>query len=314
MRKILGQHHVSMFTKDAQTNVHFYRDTLGLRFVKKTVNQDNPFMYHLFYGDIIGSPGTELSFFELPHAGKTYRGTNSISKIGLLVESEDALNYWKQRFEELAIVHGDYTIYAGRKALPFEDPDGLSLLLINNASAATPSFWKKWEGSPVPMEYQILGIGAIELSVRYPEKTAKLLTNVFGYKEVSATEDLSVYQCVEGTAYSDIVVKKLEAVKERPGRGSVHHLAIRVADPQALQEWASFIKEQGYTATSDIIDRYYFQSFYFRERNGILFELATDGPGFPADESIESLGETLALPPFLEARRAEIEAKLTPIK
>lgn len=313
MKTIAGQHHVSMITKDAQQNVHFYRDKLGLRFVKKTVNQDDPSMYHLFYGDANGSPGTELSFFEMPHAGRTYAGTNAITRISLLVRDMETLAYWKERFEHLGVEHGNLITYGGRWSLPFEDPDGLQLLLVNHNGKETPSFWRRWEKSPVPVEHQILGMGSVELTVRNPEKTEDLLANFFSYHEQSVSEDERIYQSVKGNANSEMVVKKLDTKKQKPGRGSVHHIAIRIADQSELRQWAKRVEEKGFRS-SGIIDRHYFYSLYFRESNGILFELATDGPGFQADEPIEKLGETLALPPFLEERREEIEAKLKPIQ
>ncbi|TQR19649.1 ring-cleaving dioxygenase [Psychrobacillus vulpis] len=308
MNTIKGHHHVSMVTKNAQTNVNFYRETLGLRLVKKTVNQDTPSMYHLFYGDETGSPGTELSFFELPIAARTHRGTNSISRIGLLVQNEETLTYWQQRFLLLDVKHGDLFTYGGRLALPFEDPDGLQLLLISNEAKETPTFWTPWEGSPVPIQHQILGIGPVELTVRNIAKTGNMLTNLLGYHEIQE----GVFQSVEGAAYSEIVLKSLQGDLERPGRGSVHHIAIRVDTEEHMKEWAERIGNAGFESTG-VIDRYYFHSLYFRESNGILFELATDGPGFSADEANENLGKELALPPFLENRRAEIEAKLKPI-
>ncbi|WP_313893466.1 ring-cleaving dioxygenase [Psychrobacillus sp.] len=312
MNTIKGHHHVSMVTKNAQVNVHFYRDILGLRLVKKTVNQDTPSMYHLFYGDTTGSAGTELSFFELPIAAGTHRGTNSISRIGLLVQNEETLTYWQERFQVLGVNHGEKFMYGNRKALPFEDPDGLQLLLINHEEKEIPTFWTPWEDSVVPTQHQILGIGPVELTVRNIAKTSKTLANLLGYHEITATKEEAVYQSVEGAAYSEIVLKKLLGDKERPGRGSVHHIAIRVDTEEHMKEWAERVAEAGFETTG-VIDRYYFHSLYFRESNGILFELATDGPGFLADEVSENLGNELALPPFLENRRAEIEAKLKPI-
>ena len=309
MNTIKGHHHVSMFTADAQRNADFYRFTLGLRMVKKTVNQDNPSMYHLFYGDTTGSAGTELSFFEIGNAAKTHRGTNSISRIALLVKNNDSLTYWQERFLSLNVSHGELFTYGGRLALPFEDPDGLQLLLVSNDEKETPTFWTAWDGSPVPTQHQILGIGPVELTVRNIEKTSNTLTKLLGYHKV----DENIFQSEKGAAYSEIVLKKLDGNIERPGRGSVHHIAIRVDTEAHIREWAERIADAGFQS-SGVIDRYYFHSLYFRESNGILFELATDGPGFTADEVSENLGKELALPPFLEEKRTEIEAKLKPIQ
>lgn len=312
MYTISGHHHVSMLTKNAQMNHHFYQNVLGLRRVKKTVNQDNPTMYHLFYGDLTGSAGTELSFFEMPIAGRTVRGTNAITQIGLLVPSFDSLIFWKKRFESLDVKHGELTTYAGRDALHFEDSEGLRMVLLNNNGEKVPEQWSGWEGSIIEQQQGILGIGTIEITVRYLERLAKTLKDMFGYVEVTRSDKEAIYQSVAGQSFGEIVVKQKEGPSEKPGRGSIHHLAIRVKDEEELRYWDEIVKERGFQSTG-IVDRFYFQSLYFREANGILFEIATDGPGFTADSTVEALGKTLDLPPFLEERRAEIEAKLTPL-
>ena len=312
MLTIAGHHHISMITKNAQQNVHFYREQLGLRLVKKTVNQETPSMYHLFYGDETGSPGTSLTFFEMPYVGSTYRGTNAITRIGLLVKNEEALTYWKKRFNQLEIPHEEFIDYSGKKALPFQDPDGLELLLMDGAGEKLPSFWKTWDNSSVPKEYQILGMGPVEMTARRPKKLINMLEDLFGYQKVEQSEQEARYQSVRGALYSEIVIKEKDGETEKPGKGSIDHLAIRVKDVQDMREWEKKIKERGYPST-DIIDRYYFHSLYFRDANGIKFELATDGPGLHIDEELENLGESLVLPPFLEDKRQEIEAKLTPI-
>lgn len=312
MYTISGHHHVSMLTKNAQRNHDFYQNVLGLRRVKKTVNQDNPTMYHLFYGDLTGSAGTELSFFEMPIAGRTVRGTNAITQIGLLVPSFDSLIFWKKRFESLDIKHGELTTYAGRDALHFEDSEGLRMVLLNNNGEQVPEQWSGWEGSIIKRNNRILGIGTIEITVRYLERLAKTLKDMFGYVEVTRSDTEAIYQSVAGQSFGEIVVKQKVGPSEKPGRGSIHHLAIRVKDEEELRYWDEIVKERGFQSTG-VVDRFYFQSLYFREANGILFEIATDGPGFTADSTVEELGKTLDLPPFLEERRAEIEAKLTPL-
>ncbi|KMY50259.1 ring-cleaving dioxygenase [Peribacillus loiseleuriae] len=312
MYTISGHHHVSMLTKNAQMNHQFYQNVLGLRRVKKTVNQDNPTMYHLFYGDLTGSAGTELSFFEMPIVGRTIRGTNAITQIGLLVPSFDSLLFWKKRFELLDVKHGEITTYAGRDALHFEDPEGLQLILLNNNGEKVPENWSGWEGSIIERSNRILGIGTIEITVRYLARLAKTLTDMFGYAEVTRSDKEAIYQSVAGQSFGEIVVKQKEGPSEKPGRGSIHHLAIRVKDEEELRYWDEIVKERGFQSTG-IVDRFYFQSLYFRESNGILFEIATDGPGFTADSTVDELGKTLDLPPFLEEQRAEIEAKLTPL-
>ncbi|MFK4292435.1 VOC family protein [Bacillus sp. RC250] len=307
MYTIPGHHHISMVTKNAKTNNNFYRDVLGLRRVKKTVNQDNPFMYHLFYGDLTGSAGTELSFFEMPNVGRTIRGTNAITQIGLLVPSIESLTFWKRRFESLQVAHGEITTYAGRDALHFEDPDGLRLVLLNNKDEEVPEYWTAWDESSVEQNHRILGMGTVEMTVRSLNKLSKTLTGLFSYKEVSRSDDEGIYQSI-----GEILVKQQDGESERPGKGSIHHLAIRVKNDEELSYWNEAVKDKGFQSTG-IIDRFYFKSLYFRESNGILFEIATDGPGFTVDSIVEELGKELDLPPFLEERRKEIEEKLIPL-
>ncbi|MBW3493543.1 ring-cleaving dioxygenase [Bacillus sp. FDAARGOS_1420] len=312
MYTIPGHHHISMVTKNAKTNNNFYRDVLGLRRVKKTVNQDNPFMYHLFYGDLTGSAGTELSFFEMPNVGRTIRGTNAITQIGLLVPSIESLTFWKRRFESLQVAHGEITTYAGRDALHFEDPDGLRLVLLNNKDEEVPEYWTAWDESSVEQNHRILGMGTVEMTVRSLNKLSKTLTGLFSYKEVSRSDDEGIYQSIDGQSFGEILVKQQEGESERPGKGSIHHLAIRVKNDEELSYWNEAVKDKGFQSTG-IIDRFYFKSLYFRESNGILFEIATDGPGFTVDSTVEELGKELDLPPFLEERRKEIEEKLIPL-
>lgn len=313
MNKIAGHHHISMITKNAQENNHFYQKILGLRRVKKTVNQEDPRMYHLFYGDLTGSPGTELSFFEIPMVGRTHRGTNAITRIGLFVPSLDSLLYWKERLALNNVTHGEITTYAGRAALHFEDQDGLRLVLLHVNGEEVPEYWTRWLDSSVPEEYQIMGMGTIEITVASSVSLAKTLENVFGYTLAREDEGGLLYQSVVGKVCGEILVVEQDGPKERPGKGSIHHLAIRVKDGQELRAWQNRIQEHGFNVTK-ITDRFYFESLYFREENGILFELATDGPGFTVDSSVEELGQALDLPPFLESDRAEIEANLTPIE
>ncbi|MGE7930202.1 ring-cleaving dioxygenase [Lysinibacillus xylanilyticus] len=312
MNKLSGHHHISMLTKNGKRNNDFYTKILGLRRVKKTVNQDSPSMYHLFYGDLTGAAGTELTFFEMPVAGRTVRGTNAITRIGLLVPSYDSLQYWKNRFQQLEVEHSEITTYAGKDALFFEDHEGLRMVLLNNYDHEKPAYWQPWDGSDIPAEHRILGMGTVEITVRYLLRTVSLLKELFNYTVVAESEKEVVLQSIPGEVFGEIVVQELEGPSEKPGRGSIHHLALRVGTVEELQQWDVKIKEQGFDSTG-LVDRYYFQSLYFRDRNGILFEMATDGPGFTVDSAIEDLGKELDLPPFLEEKRAEIEAILEPL-
>jgi len=309
---ISGHHHISMLTKNARQNNDFYQNGLGLRRVKKTVNQDDPSMYHLFYGDRTGSAGTELSFFEMPRAAATVRGTNAITRIGLLVPSYESLVYWQSRLESLGVRLERITRYAGRDALPFEDAEGLRLILLNHNGEAVPDHWSAWENSPVEQRHRILGMGAVEITVRSLERLADTLQNLFGYAESSRSGNEAIYQSVAGQPCGEIVIKQQEGPDEKPGKGSIHHLAIRAKDVEELRHWEQIVTQNGFHSTG-IVDRYYFHSLYFRESNGILFEIATDGPGFTVDSTVDTLGTKLDLPPFLEPRRAEIEGKLVPL-
>lgn len=309
MNNIAGHHHISMITKNMKANNEFYETILGLRRVKVSVNQDDPTMYHVFYGDLIGSPGTGLTFFEIPFVGNTHRGTDAITRIGLLVPSYESLLYWKERLTSFHVNHSGMTTYAGRKALHFEDPDGLQLVLLNNNGQNVPEFWTPWEQSTVSIAHQIQGIGPVEMTVHSLESLSNVLQNVFQYTKVSISKHEAIFQSIEGEAFGEIVVIEQDGVKERPGKGSIHHLAIRVKDGEDLRYYEKRIKDAGFQIMK-FTDRYYFESLYFKEENGIVFELATDGPGFTVDSSIEDLGKTLDLPPFLESKRSEIEEKL----
>jgi len=302
-----------MLTKNGKQNNHFYTTILGLRRVKKTVNQDSPSMYHLFYGDLTGAAGTELTFFEMPVAGRTVRGTNAITRIGLLVPSFESLLYWKERFQQLEVKHSDITTYAGKEALFFEDHEGLRMVLLNHQGQETSAQWQPWDGNDIPQEHRILGMGTIEITVRYLSRTVNLLQDLFHYTVIAEKDKETILQSIEGEVLGEIVVKELEGPSEKPGKGSIHHLALRVATGEELQQWDTKIKELGLDSTG-VVDRYYFQSLYFRDRNGILFEMATDGPGFTVDSAVEELGKELDLPPFLEERRSEIEAILEPLE
>lgn len=315
-----GIHHVSALTASAAKNHHFYTDTLGMRLVKKSVNQDSPNMYHLFYADEIGRPGTDLTFFEMLGVGHTYRGNNSISLTGLRVKNDQALTYWLERFEQLGVKHEAIYEQLNRKVLFFEDPEGQRLMLVSDQNNEGVAAGIPWDKSPVPQQYGITGLGPVKLTVPELTPTARILNGVMGFRKVGSypayqdgQPDVDVYQTGEGGTGAEIHIEvRTDLPKEKPGRGSVHHVAFRVDDEAQLAAWHNKIKQER-LPNSGIVDRYYFQSLYFREPNGILFELATDGPGFSTDEAVDRLGEELALPPFLSDKRTEIEADLTPL-
>ncbi|WP_409301025.1 ring-cleaving dioxygenase [Peribacillus sp. SCS-155] len=318
--ELKGIHHVSALTAKAPGNYEFYTKILGLRLIKKTVNQDDVSIYHLFYGDEQGNPGTELTFFEIPMAARTHEGTNSISQVSLRVKSNRAIEYWKMRFEENNVQHGDITSVFGRMALPFKDHEGQRLLLVSDENTLGIAAGTPWGRSPIPSEFAVIGLGPVKLTVARMEETARIMTDILGFRkkgtypsEGGAERQIAVYETGEGGTGAEVhIEERMDLPPERLGRGGVHHVAFRVKDEQEMQKWIEKVADAG-IPNSGFIDRFYFRSLYFREPNGILFELATDGPGFATDEAIEHLGESLALPPFLEPRRQEIEARLKPL-
>ena len=315
-----GLHHVSAMTASAERNYQFYTEILGMRLVKKTVNQDSHHMYHLFYADEIGRPGTDLTFFEMLGIGRTYRGNNSISLTGLRVANDEAINYWVKRFDEFAVNHQGVSEQLGRKVIFFEDPEGQRLMLVSDQNNTGVEAGIPWDKSPVPIEFGITGLGPVRLTVPDLTPTEDKLINLMNFRHVGnypAYQDgqpnVEVYQTGEGGTGAEIHVEvRTDLPRERPGRGSVHHVAFRVKDRAELEAWAEKVKKER-LPNSGIVDRYYFEAFYFREPNGILYELSTDEPGFLTDEPAGTLGEKLALPPFIEHKREEIEAILKPL-
>ncbi|HEY4600950.1 MAG TPA: ring-cleaving dioxygenase [Cerasibacillus sp.] len=317
---IKGIHHVSAITAHAKGNYHFYTDILGLRLVKKTINQDDPSVYHLFYADEMGNPGTDLTFFELPYAGKTMHGISSISTTSLRVSEDKALNYWLDRFNQHGVSHQGISTQGKRKALYFQDPEGQRLALVSDENNDGVPGGTPWKHSPVPAQYGIRGLGPVRLTVADKQPTEHILTNILTFKlvdqypsHIKGNEDIYVFSTGKGGTGAEVHLEvRTDLPRERLGRGGVHHVAFRVEDEAELAQWRHLLTEKR-VANSGIIDRYYFKALYFREPNGILFELSTDGPGFATDEDPECLGESLALPPFFEDRRKEIEANLEPL-
>jgi glyoxalase family protein len=310
--QLTGIHHLTAISAKPRENLRFYTGVLGMRLVKKTVNQDDVSAYHLFYADGKANPGTDLTFFDFPAAPER-RGTNSISRTGLRVSGEKSLSYWRDRLAKAGGQVGDVTEVDGRLTLPFEDSEGQRLVLVGDSGVGEASPWEK---SSVPAEHQIRGLGPINLSVQDLSRTAAVLTDVMNMTRVRdyAYEDVPVHVFAmgEGGVAAELHVIEQKGPVARQGAGGVHHVAFRTPDDAQYEAWAQRLNELG-VRNSGAIDRFYFRSLYFREPNGILFEIATDGPGFATDEPMETLGEKLALPPFLEPRRAEIEAGLKPL-
>jgi glyoxalase family protein len=312
-----GLHHVTAVTADAPGNLAFYTDTLGLRLVKKTVNQDDVSAYHLFYGDEIGSPGTEVTFFDWAAMPPNLPGTGSIAEIGLRVPDRAALDWWASRFADRGVRASAVEEIAGSPTLRFADPEGQRLALVAGGS---DTGFRPWTRGSVPTEHQIRGLNHVTLAVDRLGPTARVLTDVLNFRLAGD------YPSPDNPALRTVVFESGPGgpgtevrVEERPdlppaqlGSGGVHHVAFRAPNDAEHRAWRDRVRAAGIGIT-DVIDRYYFKSLYFREPGRILFEIATDGPGFATDEDAAHLGERLALPPFLEPHRTAIEAGLKPL-
>jgi glyoxalase family protein len=313
--QLTGIHHLTAISADAPGNRAFYTGLLGLRLVKKTVNQDDVSAYHLFYADALASPGTDITFFDWP-VERERRGTHSIVRTGLRVNGRDSLHWWKDRLKNAGVSAGEIVERDDRLTLDFEDPEGQRLSLVDDGGAGEAHPWDK---SPVPMEHQIRGLGPITMSVPDVRPTDAVLTVLMNMQRVrdyaldgSNTERVHVYETAAGGPAAELhVAVQPNLPPAHPGAGGVHHVAFRTPDSD-YDSWAERLDRMR-VPNSGKVDRFYFRSLYFREPNGVLFEIATDGPGFATDEPLEALGERLALPPFLEAKRAQIEAGLKPL-
>jgi catechol 2,3-dioxygenase-like lactoylglutathione lyase family enzyme len=310
VKEILGIHHVTAIASDPQQNIDFYTGLLGLRLVKLTVNYDDPGAYHLYYGDEAGRPGTILTFFAWPGAPKGNRGTQQATATSFSVP-EKAFGFWMERFKRHGVSFEEPITRFEEQVLVFFDPDGLQLELVAHAGAEARSPWKE---GPVPSEYAVRGFHSITLAEKEYERTASLLTETLGFRLSHEAGDRLRYEVGSGNAGAQVDVLCLP--RERPGRvavGSVHHVAWRAPNDEQQLAFRQEITKRSYDVTS-VIDRTYFHSIYFREPGGVLFEIATDPPGFGVDEPAEQLGSRLMLPPWLEPRRAQLEHELPPLR
>ncbi len=309
---LAGIHHLTAITADAPGNHRFYTRVLGLRLVKKSVNQDDVSAYHLFYADGEATPGTDLTFFDWPIPPER-RGNRSVVRTGLRVANEASLHWWAQHLASLGRVTSPVVERDGRLAIDFEDPEGQRLTLVVEGPGGPARPWAK---SPVQAVHQIRGLGPLTLSIPTLAPTHEVLTRVLGLSPVRTYAEGSltthVYSMGPGGPAAELHLRvEPNLPPARAGAGGVHHLALRTTQAD-YDGWVDRLTTHG-ISSSGPVDRYYFRSLYFREPNGILFEIATDEPGFTADEPLETLGERLALPPFLEPRRREIEAGLQPL-
>ena len=300
-----GLHHVTAIAGDPQENLRFYTQVLGLRLVKTSVNQDAPDTYHLFFADGAGTPGTDLTFFPWPDLKRGTPGTGQVVEVPFAI-STGSLPYWRERLAEFDVETRAEETRFGEPTLPFADPHGLLLSLVETDD---PRDFTAWDESPVPNEHQIRGMHSVRMWEREREPTETLLTEVMGLEKVG--EDGGWHRYGLGGASGTLAEVRVtsDASVGRGGTGTVHHAAWRMTDSEEEMALRSLIQRVG-LRPSEQIDRFWFQSVYFREPGGVLFELATDGPGFTADEDPEHLGEALILPPWLEDQREEIEAQL----
>ncbi|MGJ3239127.1 MAG: ring-cleaving dioxygenase [Anaerolineae bacterium] len=311
-----GLHHVTSISANIGQNADFYTNLLGLRLVKRSVNQDDVSAYHLFYADKVGSPGTDMTFFDWPNIPQERRGTDSITLTAFRVNGEEALAYWDERLQAHGVQTEGIEQFSGRAVLRFEDPEGQRLMLVDDGDA--PYHGEYWEEPGIPQEHALRGFYSAMISVPTLKYVDPILTQVLNFEELTRANypdgrEVIIYQMGgSGPGHELWVMEEPNQELAQSGAGGTHHIAFRVADKDEQAYWKERINSVG-LPTSNFIDRYYFNSIYFRISNGILFEIATDGPGFATDEPLETLGERLALPPFLEPRREQIEANLKPI-
>ncbi|MDQ6531143.1 ring-cleaving dioxygenase [Flavobacterium sp. LHD-85] len=308
--KILGLHHITAIAGDAKRNFDFYSKVLGLRFIKKTVNFDDPGTYHFYFGDEVGSAGTILTFFPWGAGIQQGRkGSGMATEIGYSVP-KGSLDFWQKRFEQYNVIYNKPAEKFGEKYLTFLDPDGLKLELIESK---TDDNRKAWETDEVKADVATKGFHNITLTLNNIKATAAILTDIFGYKLID--QDVNRYRYATDAVENAAIVDLVELPEEKRGlnaNGTVHHVAFRVPNDEVLMKFREKIEDYGLSITPQI-DRQYFHSLYFREPGGVLFEIATDNPGFTVDESLEELGQNLKLPAQYESQRAAIEEHLVKI-
>ena len=313
MNHLKGMHHVTAITSSAEENYKFFTYVLGMRLVKKTVNQDDIQTYHLFFADDVGGAGTDMTFFDFPGIQKGTHGTNEIYKTAFRVPTDAALDYWVKRFDRLDVKHDGIEEQFGVKVLSFVDFDDQQYQMISDENNKGIASGTPWQKGPVPLEYAITGLGPIHIRIAEFEYMKEVLEKVLLFKEIAQEEDLHLFEVGEGGNGAQVIVEKNDVLPPgQQGFGTVHHAAFRVEDRAVLDEWTEWIESFG-LRTSGFVDRFFFGSLYSRVAPGILFEFATDGPGFMGDEPYETLGEKLSLPPFLEGQREKIENLVRPI-
>lgn len=311
MQTVRKLHHVTAIAGPAQENLDFYAGVLGLRLVKRSVNQDDPGTYHLFYADAEGHPGTDLTFFPWAQMAPCRDGYGLSNEVSLAVPP-GTLGFWRERLERYGVRMNPVEVRFGQDVLPFVDPHGLHLALVESADSLDRAF-TPWEGSPIPVEQQIRGLESARMVERDLVITTSFLSNAMGFVHLGTENGWYRYGVGGGKSGAYVDLQETPTARRGAwGTGSVHHIAWRVDDEAHQLEVRASVTAEGAHATP-VIDRFWFKSVYFKEPGGVLFELATDGPGFAVDEDHAHLGESLVLPPWLEPNRAAIEAKLPPL-
>ncbi|CAG9609893.1 ring-cleaving dioxygenase [Pseudoneobacillus rhizosphaerae] len=313
MNYLKGVHHVTAITSSAEKNYDFFTNVLGMRLVKKTVNQDDIQTYHLFFADDKGSAGTDMTFFDFPGIPKGVHGTNEISKTSFRVPTDAALEYWVKRFDRLEVQHTGIKEQFGKKTLSFVDFDDQQYQLISDEVNKGVESGTPWQKGPIPLEYAITGLGPVFVRIANFDYFKEMLEKVLLFKETAQEESFHLFEVGEGGNGASVIVEYNAILPQaRQGYGTVHHAAFRVEDRTVLDEWTERLSSFGFS-TSGYVNRHFFESLYARVAPQILFEFATDGPGFMGDEPYETLGEKLSLPPFLEPKREQIEKLVRPI-
>ncbi|MEY9866888.1 glyoxalase family protein [Peribacillus sp. B2I2] len=313
MNGLKGIHHVTAITSSAEKNYEFFTDILGMRLVKKTVNQDDIQTYHLFFADDVGGPGTDMTFFDFPGIPKGVHGTNEISKTSFRVPNDAALEYWVKRLDRLEVGNTGIQEQFGEKVISFVDFDDQQYQLISDENNEGVAAGIPWQKGPIPLEYAITGLGPIFIRIANFDYFKEMMEKVLLFKEIAEEGSFHLFEVGEGGNGAQVIVEHNSSLPQaRQGFGTVHHTAFRVEDRSVLEEWIERMESFQFQ-TSGYVDRHFFESLYVRVAPQILFEFATDGPGFMGDEPYETLGEKLSLPPFLEPKRDQIEKLVRPI-
>lgn len=313
MHSLKGIHHVTAITSSAEKIYEFFTYVLGMRLVKKSVNQDDIHTYHLFFADDVGSPGTDMTFFDFPETAKGRHGTDEIFQTGFRVPTDAALEYWKKRFDRYNVKHTRIKEQFGKKTLSFSDFDEQQYQLISDENNQGVGGGIPWKHGPVPKEFAINGLGPVFIRVSDFDSFRIVLEQVLDFREVAKEDNRYLFEVSDGGNGAQVIVEENQHLPtSKQGYGTVHHVAFRVEDKSELEYWRKRLRAFR-IPSSGYVERYYFGSVYSRITRQILFEFATDGPGFMVDEPYETLGEKLALPPYLEPKREEIEAAVRPI-